>query len=367
MRLIFSLYFLLLFLGVNLAVSSESNNYSGACKNKEGVSGFCKDPSKAHKKWVREVLNAGINDKKRYQMNTIKFTANSDAKLKPKLLDFKGVTEKNSMKSYTGKGEMGIVLNAENLAFKGKEFWQVTTDFSKCKNLDYYSDCKQTGGSSRIENREINHGIKDGTEKWIHYAIKPVNNTLFPDSARQFTIGQCHPSDKGGHLGLTWMIRIRNGKLWFHQGFLHKEVNYLKEDGTWGKKLAWISHEDVGDYKVNHFLLKDFVPQIKKEMNGLGGDGEWTSILLRHKNSIKDDGVFELYIDNYDKPVYSYYGPTSIPKKKSCYLKFGLYTNRLASVANVNPTLVENMTVWYDAMAVAKTKNEVMALVEKDK
>ena len=51
MRLIFSLYFLLLFLGVNLAVSSESNNYSGACTNKEGVRGFCKDPSKAHKKW----------------------------------------------------------------------------------------------------------------------------------------------------------------------------------------------------------------------------------------------------------------------------------------------------------------------------
>ena len=102
-------------------------------------------------------------------------------------------------------------------------------------------------------------------------------------------------------------------------------------------------------------------------MNGLGGDGEWTSILLRHKNSIKDDGVFELYIDNYDKPVYSYYGPTSIPKKKSCYLKFGLYTGRLASVANVNPTLVENMTVWYDAMVVGKTKEEVLNLVKKDK
>ena len=66
----------------------------------------------------------------------------SEVKIKPKLLNFIGVKKKDSMRSFRGKGEMGVVIGAEEFAFKGKEFWTVTADFSKCVSKDGFSDCK---------------------------------------------------------------------------------------------------------------------------------------------------------------------------------------------------------------------------------
>ena len=207
--------------------------------------------------------------------------------------------------------------------------------------------------------------MKDGDEKWIHYAIKPVNNILFSGNLkRRFTMGQCHPSDQGGHLGLTWMLRIRGGKLYFVQYFKHQEFNYLKQDGSWGVRKKWIG-EDVS-WKTTHDELYDFRPHIKKNMNGVGVDGKWTSVLIRHVNSTKDDGKFEVYLNgDWINPVYEYSGATTIKKKKKCFFKFGLYTNGNMSASDMATT--ENMTIHLDAMVVGKTKEEVLNLVKKDK
>ena len=354
------------FLWCGVSFSDEANEF-GKCKQSGTVSSYCKDPSKFHKKWARETLHKGIKDKERFLKNLASWTGKSitDVKIKPKLLNFVGVKKKNSMRSFRGKGEMGIVLGAEEFAFKGKEFWTVTADFSKCVSKDGFSDCKQSLGSSRKEIREDGWSLKNGDEKWIHYAIKPVNNILFPgNQKRRFTMGQCHPSDQGGHLGLTWMLRIRGGKLYFVQYFKHQEFNYLKQDGSWGVRKKWIG-EDVS-WKTTHDELYDFRPHIKKNMNGVGADGKWTSVLIRHVNSTEEDGKFEVYLnDDWTNPVYEYSGATTIKKKKKCYLKFGLYTNANMTASDMATT--ENMTIHLDAMIVGKTKDEVLNLVKKDK
>ena len=354
------------FLSLGTSFSIEANEF-GKCKQHGTVESYCKDPSKFHKKWAREILHKGIKDKDRFLNNLTKWTgkSSSEVKIKPKLLNFIGVKKKDSMRSFRGKGEMGVVIGAEEFAFKGKEFWTVTADFSKCVSKDGFSDCKQSYGSSRKEIRENGWSMKDGDEKWIHYAIKPVHNILFPGNLkRRFTMGQCHPSDQGGHLGLTWMLRIRGGKLYFVQYFKHQEFNYLKQDGSWCVRKRRIG-EDVS-WKTTHDELYDFRPLIKKNMNGVGADGKWTSVLIRHVNSTKEDGKFEVYLNgDWINPVYEYSGATTIKKKKKCYFKFGLYTNGNMSASDM--ATAENMTIHLDAMIVGKTKDEVLNLVKKDK
>lgn len=101
-------------------------------------------------------------------------------------------------------------------------------------------------------------------------------------------------------------------------------------------------------------------------MNGVGADGKWTSVLIRHVNSTEEDGKFEVYLnDDWTNPVYEYSGATTIKKKKKCYLKFGLYTNANMTASDMATT--ENMTIHLDAMIVGKTKDEVLNLVKKDK
>jgi len=363
--LIFGSFLLIAVTGIANADNIDANTF-GKCKQEGTVASYCKDPSKFHKKWAKEVLHGGQSNKDRYLENIAVWTGKSinTVSIKPKLLNFEGVNEKDSMKSYKGKGEMGIVIGAEEFAYNGKEFWTVTTDFSGCKNLSYYSDCKQSKGSSRIENRAKGNSVSEGQEKWIHYAIKPVNNVLFPgNNSRRFTIGQCHPGDNGNHMGLTWMLRIRGGQLYFATYFKHQDFNYQKENGEWGVRNKWIG-EDVS-WKTTHDKLKDFRPDIKEGMNGVGADGEWTSILIRQINSTDPSkGKFEVYLDgDWTNPVYEYAGATTIKQKKSCYFKFGLYTNGNMTATDMATT--ENMTIHMDAMAVANSKEEVLALVAK--
>ena len=161
--LIFGSFLLIAVTGIANADNIDSNAF-GKCKQEGTVASYCKDPSKFHKKWAKEVLHGGQSNKDRYLENIAVWTGKSinTVSIKPKLLNFEGVNEKDSMKSYKGKGEMGIVIGAEEFAYNGKEFWTVTTDFSGCKNLSYYSDCKQSKGSSRIENRAKGNSVSEG-------------------------------------------------------------------------------------------------------------------------------------------------------------------------------------------------------------
>ena len=252
---------------------------------------------------------------------------------------------------------MGIVKGAPEHAWQGKEFWTVTADYSKCATIEGFSDCKQTRGSIRKEVMDANDGYKnnkwtfdEGTEKWIHYAFKPVKNVVFKNKRRNFTIGQCHPGDKPSHLGLTWMIRIRKGDLYVVQNFKH----FKKADGT----RYYLPDEDQESFgagiESSHILIK------KLAANKFNGTNDWTSVLIHQIQSMDPNkGLLEIFLDgNFDNPTYIYKGEMGIKTKTKCYFKLGLYTNGNISAKDMATT--ENMTIWLDAMAIGDTREELM-------
>lgn len=315
--------FIILFLNfVFFNYSYADQPWGDAYNKKMKVS---KEEIVAHKKWAKN-YHKGISDKKRYVAINEKIIGHK-IKIKPKLIDVIGLDDKNSMKSYRGKGEMGIIKGAPEKAYHGDEFWTITADFSKCVRKPEHNDCTHHRGSVRTEQKDKNEWtFFNGTEKWIHYAIKPVNNIIFPkEKERKFHIGQCHPS---GH-DINWMITIQSGNLF-----------------------------------ISRFSERKLIKKLKK--NKYNGVDEWTSLLINYKLSTTD-GILKVYLDeDWDKPVYEYYGPTGSKKVTSkCYFKFGLYTN--GNLTAKDPATRESMTIWTDAMTIAKTKDKALKLIEKDK
>ena len=94
-------------------------------------------------------------------------------------------------------------------------------------------------------------------------------------------------------------------------------------------------------------------------------------------NKADENGLIEVFIDGSEKPAYRFEGPlySGVGKKKpkvNCYLKIGpvVEQNKIALRKEVKAELgeiTENMVVWYDALAIGKTREKVMELVEKDK
>ena len=118
------------------------------CFQSQTVSSFCDlDSSIIHKKWAKEYHAKFKSDKHRYLVNLSELTGIEAEKLsiKPKMLNFYGFEEKDSMNSFRGEGEQGLVKGASSFAFKGDEFWSVTVDYSECKNKSGFSDCRQIG------------------------------------------------------------------------------------------------------------------------------------------------------------------------------------------------------------------------------
>ena len=333
------------------------------CFQSQTVSSFCDlESSIIHKKWAKKYHSKFSSDKHRYLNNLSKLTGIEvkNLSIKPKMLDFYGFEEKDSMNSYRGEGEQGLVKGASSFAFKGDEFWSVTVDYSECKNKSGFSDCKQSEGSSRVETRDNKHwSMYEGSEVWIHYAIQPKINILFRNDNRRFTVGQCHPSDVGGHKGLTWMLRFRGSDLYIVQYFKHYDLNFKDNDGEWKIKRATLDPETTS-WKQTHTLLKKF------DANEFKGSNEWTSVMIHHvQSNQRDKGLLEVYIDgDWTNPVYSYKGEMSIPDKNKCYFKFGLYTN--GNETAIDRKLVENMTVWYDNMAIAKSKSKLLEIINSN-
>ena len=131
-----------------------------------------------------------------------------DIKLKPKKLNFKGFTEKDTMDSWRSDGSQAEVKGANEFAYSGNTFYSVTSDLSECVATQWFSDCKQDSGSSRVElNADPYWTWKEGTEKWLNYALMPAKNILFNNRTRRFTVGQCHPF--AGEM-INWMIMFKN-------------------------------------------------------------------------------------------------------------------------------------------------------------
>ena len=358
MKTLLNIFFLTLFLTCSVVFA---HHYKGEI---EASNEFIEH----HKKWAKTYH--GISDKKRFQKNIKELTNNQNASIKPKKIIIKGMESLNSLKSYKGKGEMGIVKGAPEHAFKGKEFWSVTVDFSKCGTDQGFSDCKQTQGSSRKEIRDKKKWtFVEGTEKWIHYAFKPAKNIVFKNKGRKYTIGQCHPGDKPRHAGIVWMLRIRQGNLYIAQYFKHFNKADRTNTGpiveTSNGTRYYISDEHSSSFnggkEASHILLK------KLEANEHNGTNDWTSVLIHQVQSMDHKkGLLEIFLDeNYNNPAYVYKGEMGIETWNKCYIKIGLYSN--GNVVAKDMATTENMNLWLDAMVIGNTKDEVLKKVAQDK
>ena len=295
--------------------------------------------------------------KARYEMIAQEFTKNPNAKIKPMMMKIQGMTMKKSL-GYLGKGEMSLVTGAPESAYKGKEFYQTVVDYSNCtirKGEYAHNDCEHSMGVTRTE---VKHkgSFGKGAEKWIHYAVRPMQNYF--DQYRKKHISQCYASMPGDDEGFPmFFLDFRADFLWINLQqpmFYSTNLQRYVSDDVWAK-------------------LKNFKGKINKNL----GATEWTSILVHFVNRADENGLIEVFIDGSETPAYRFEGPlySGVGKKKpkvNCYLKIGpvVEQNKIALRKEVKEELgeiTENMVVWYDALAIGKTREKVMELVEKDK
>ncbi len=295
--------------------------------------------SKDHRKWANE-FHQGVKDIDRYTKN-IEEVIGQKIIIKPKPIKIEGIKMRISMRSEIKNGGMAEIKNASNFAYNGDTFYSVTVDHSKCKSKENFSDCKQDSGSSRVELIADEYWTwKNGTEKWVNYAVMPAKNILFDGRSRRFTVGQCHPLS--GET-INWMIKFRDKSLVLQQNF----KSHKNDDGTWIKS----------NYDTYHHLKK-----FKSNENN--GSNEWTNIRIQFKNTHKPDGVLRVWVD--DNLTYEYLGPTAWKGDRDrCTFKLGLYTN--ANLTSVNKEERENMLIFLDSMAVAKNEIDLIKKLKKDR
>lgn len=314
--------------------------------NQAKAEGWYDTASKLHKKWAKEFHTE--KDSVRYT-NIHNEVIGHNVKLKFGTLKFPGIDMQRSVNS--DPKNFAEVIGAPEIAYNGNTFHSIIVDHSKCKIKEGFSDCGQTQGSSRTEliSKKSNYTFKEGTEKWINYAVLPAHNILFNNRGRMFTVGQCHPL-KGAD-DITWMIKFKDGQLMLEHNYKMQKNN----DGSWTK-----------GYKT-YRTIKKF------EANEFDGSMDWTNVRINFKNSQNPDGKLKVWIDG--ELVYDYEGPTNwnsikktekvASKRNKCAFKFGLYTNR--NLTAVHKHDIENMTVFVDYMGIAKTEQKLEKLLAKDK
>ena len=229
-------------------------------------------------------------------------------------------------------GEMGMIKSKKH-AWHGEEFYQITGSYENC-NPQYWdwNECTHGRGAVHNESRDTAKWTrlvsKDGNESWLHIATKPIRNVLFQyNKYRKFTVFQCHPR---GDV-ITFMIKYRYNRL---------ELNL---QGT--------------DIEKN-YTLKEF------EINEHNGADEWTSLLIQFVNSSdKDKGKFVVWVDGKEKPVVQYNGRTHRKNRIPCFLAAGIYVNGAKKALDFDT--IQDSTVWADAVAIAKTKEKLLKLIEK--
>ena len=296
-----------------------------------------------HKEWAKNYHK--VSDLKRYT-DIHKLVIGKDIILKPGKVPFPGWRTSLSMNVKVKNGAMAEITGAENFAYNGKIFHSFTADYSKCKKKEKQNDCTHHYGSVRTElTSKDDWTFTEGTEKWIHYAIMPSRNILFPKNPhRKYTVGQCHPS---GHK-ITWMMTIQSANLIFTH-----EFSSFKNNNEWKPSSM-----------EKRRILKKF------KVNKNHGTDSWTTVRINFKNTKKADGKLKVWIDG--KLAYDYEGPTNWGKKKhkgktrnNCYFKFGLYTNANQKAEYKHEA--EGMTVFTDYMAMAKTEKKLETKLLKDK
>ncbi len=299
---------------------------------------------------------ASEQTKARYEKIAQELTKNPVTKIKPSMLKMKGLSFKESI-GYFGKGEMASVKGSPESAFSGEEFYQIVIDYSNCvKDYHGHNDCNHSGGVTRSEVRDKNKPtFNKGEEKWIHYAVRPMQN--FFDSRKKH-ISQCYakmPGKGGGYP--TFFLTFRDNYLWVN---LQQAGILNSSSGKYNQKSIWAK-------------LKNFDGKITDNL----GSSEWTSILVHMINRSDQKGLIEIFIDGSETPTYKFEGPLyssfneENPRTK-CYLKIGAVAenNKRALQDDIKEKLgniTENMVIWYDSLVIGKTRKKVMDLVAKDK
>ena len=308
--------------------------------------GWYETASVMHKEWAKEYHTE--KDSVRYT-NVHNEVIGHNVKLKFGELKFPGIVMQKSLTSKSRN--FAEVIGAPELAYNGNTFHSIIVDHSKCHKNHEFSDCGQTQGSARTEliTKSSAYNFREGTEGWINYAVLPAHNILFNNRSRAFTVGQCHPLK--GAQNITWMIKFKDGNLQMEHNWKMQKRN----DGTWYKGMKTM--RTIKKFKANEF----------------DGSFDWTNIRINFKNSSKPDGKLKIWIDGELK--YDYEGPTNwnsikksekiATKRNKCAFKFGLYTN--ANLTAVHKHDIENMTVFVDYMAFAKTEEKLEKLLARDK
>jgi hypothetical protein len=309
--------------------------------------GWYDDASKLHKKWAKEFHKQ--SDKDRYT-SIHELVIGHNVNLDFGTLKFPGINMERSLKSESNN--FAEVIGAPEIAYNGETFHSIIVDHSKCKIKEGFSDCGQTQGSARTEliAKGSNYTFKEGTEKWINYAVLPAHNILFNNRGRMFTVGQCHPLNNAPD-GITWMIKFKDRQLILEHNY---KMNKNK-DGTWSK--GYRTYRTLKKFKANEF----------------DGSMDWTNVRINFKNSKNPDGKLKIWIDG--NLAYDYEGPTNwmsikkteklASKRNKCAFKFGLYTNK--NLTAVHKHDIENMTVFVDYLGIANTEQKLEKLLAKDK
>ena len=209
---------------------------------------------------ISKHLIAAEQTLERYEKIAKDFTGNPNTKIKPMMIQIKGMSMKKSL-GYLGKGEMSKVIGAPESAFKGEEFYQTVVDYSNCtirKGEYAHNDCEHSMGVTRAEVKHSGSFGK-GAERWIHYAVRPMQNYF--DPYRKKHISQCYASMPGDDEGFPmFFLDFKGDFLWLNLQqpmFYSSNLQRYVSDDVWAK-------------------LKNFKGKINKNL----GATEWTSILV---------------------------------------------------------------------------------------
>lgn len=251
-----------------------------------------------------------------------------------------GAKMESSLKSWNNHGKHNgtiEVMDRKDLAFNGSNFFHITASFDQCDDSIILEYGKSQCDSERIRN-EYNSSSNDANFKfnetmWLQFAFKPANNIILdnPLYRKLFFITQC-AEDGAGYKSFALHIR---DNLFFAKAKLFID----------GKGL------ELTDFPL---MLFD-----QDKINKNYGYNEWIKVRLW----LSLNKGFQIWINDELKAEYS--GKIrGNETDKECIFKQGLYVN--ASGYKNDPTR-DNIAIWFDQSAIAKSEKELDRLLSKDK
>ena len=251
-----------------------------------------------------------------------------------------GAKMESSLKSWNNHGKhYGTieVMDRKDLAFNGSNFFHITASFDQCDDSIILEYGKSQCDSERIRN-EYNSSSNDANFKfnetmWLQFAFKPANNIILdnPLYRKLFFITQC-AEDGAGYK--SFALHIRDNV------FFAKAKLLIENKGL----------------ELTDFPLMVFD---QNKINKNYGYDEWIKVRLW----LSLNKGFQIWVNDELKAEYS--GKIrGNENDKECIFKQGLYVN--ASGYKNDPTR-NDIAIWFDQSAIAKSEKQLDMLLLKDK